>query len=237
MTINSVAGWSLIIAVILGFVSTLFTPGALIDPVNASNFGDAAEVLGNNSELAQFVTLLFVAAIVLYWLGLHSLHRAFRGGSVMDWVSRFALNIFLLGYALLIIELSIRHIMIHVLAHGVGGAAAEERAMATTLFTAAMGVHFAFLYVASIGSAIVGYSLARRCAGMSIFKLAALGMALTGIFSFIVLMIAEFVPAIDMHGIAVAGASVLLFGSLSILIIGVGIIQGRQEFVGEEAAT
>ena len=35
---------------------------------------------------------------------------------------------------------------------------------------------------------------------------------------------------------ATCSNSVLLFGSLCILVIGIGIIKGRQEFVGEEAA-
>ena len=238
MTANSAAGWSLIVAVVIGFVGSLFTPGGLlIDPVDASNFGEAAGVLGDNAELAQFMTFLFVVSVVLYWFGLHSLHRAFTGGSLMDLVSRFALNVFLLGYAFLVVELSLRHILTHVLAHGVGGNTVEEQAMATTLFAAAAGIHIAFLYVTSIGSTIFGYGLARRCAGMSIFKLATLGLALTGLLSFIVLMIAEHVPAIDLHGVAVASNIVLFFGSLCILVIGVGIIQGRQEFVGEEATT
>ena len=49
-------------------------------------------------------------------------------------------------------------------------------------------------------------------------------------------MIAEHVPGIDLHGIAIASNVVLFFGSICILVIGVGIKQGRQEFVGEEAA-
>ena len=151
----------------------------------------------------------------------------------MDRVSRFALNIFLVGYAFLIVELSVRHILIHVLAHDVGGNAAEDTAMATTLFAAAAGIHISFLYVTSIGSTIFGYGLARRCADMSIFKLASLGLALRGLLSFVVLMIAEHVPAIDLHRVAVSSSIVLFFGSLCILIIGVGIMQRRQEFVGE----
>ena len=154
----------------------------------------------------------------------------------MDRVSRFALNVFLVGYAILIVELSIRHILIHMLAHGVGGTAPEEEAMATTLFAVATVIHIAFLYVSSIGSPIFGWALARRCEGMSIFKLAAWGLALTGLLTFIVLMIAEHVPGIDLHGIAIASNAVLVFGSICILVIGVGIMRGRQEFVGEEAA-
>ena len=154
----------------------------------------------------------------------------------MGGVSRFALNVFLIGYAFLIIELSVRHILTHMLAHGVGGTAAEEKAMATTLFAAAAGIHIAFLYVTSIGSAIFGYGLARRCADMSIFKLAGLGLSLTGLLTFIVLMIAEHVSGIDLHGVAIASNVVLFFGSICILVIGVGIKQGRQEFVGDEAA-
>ena len=237
MTINSAAGWSLIIAVVLGFVASLLTPGGLlIDPADSASFGEAAGVLGDNAELAQLLTFLFVVSVVLYWFGLHSLHRAFSGGSLMDGVSRFALNVFLVGYAFLIIELSVRHILTHMLAHGVGGTAAEEKAMATTLFAAASGIHIAFLYVTSIGSTIFGYGLARRCADMGIFKLASLGLALTGLLTFIVLMIAEHVPGIDLHGIAIASNVVLFFGSICILVIGVGIMRGRQEFVGEEGA-
>ena len=237
MTANSAAGWSLIIAVVIGFVASLFTPGGLlIEPVDSASFGEAAGVLGDNASLAQFVTFLFVISVVLYWFGLHSLYRAFSGSSLMDRVSRFALNIFLIGYGFLIVELSLRHILIHVLARGVGGTAAEEQVMATTLFAAAAGIHFAFLYVTSIGSAIFGYGLARRCVGMSIFKLAALGLALTGLLSFIALRIAEHVQGIDLHGVAVVSNGVLLFGSFCIVIIGVGVMQGLQEFVGEEAA-
>ena len=71
---------------------------------------------------------------------------------------------------------------------------------------------------------------------MGIFKLASLGLALTGLLTFIVLMIAEHVPGIDLHGVDVASSIVLFFGSICILVIGLGIMQGRQEFVGEEAA-
>lgn len=219
---------------VIGFIGSLLTPGGLIiDPADSSSFAEAAGVLGDNSELAQYVTFIFVISVVLYWFGLHTLQRAFSSSSVMDRVSGFALNIFLLGYAFLIIELSVRHIPIHMLAHGVGSSAAEEEAMTTTLL--AGGIHFAFLYVTSIGSAIFGYGLARRCEGMSIFKLAALGLSLTGLLSFVVLMIAEHVPAIDLHGVAVASNGVLLFGSLCIIVIGVGIMKGRREFVGAEA--
>ncbi|MCY4529689.1 MAG: hypothetical protein OXD46_11745 [Chloroflexi bacterium] len=237
MTANSTAGWSLIVAVVIGFVASLLTPGGLlIDPADSASFAEAAGVLGDNAELAQYVTLLFVISVVLYWFGLHSLHRAFSGGSVMDRVSRFALNFFLVGYAFLIVELSIRHILTHILAHGVGSSSAEEQAMATTLFAAGAGIHIAFLYATSIGSTIFGYALAGRSEGMSIFKLAALGLALTGLLSFVVLMIAEHVPAIDLHGVAVASNIVLFFGSFCIFIIGVGIKQGRREFVGDEDA-
>ncbi len=215
----------------------MLTPGGLIiDPVDTASFAEAAGVLGNNSSLSQAVTFLLVVSVLLYWFGLHSMHRAFSGSSLMDRVSRFALNVFLIGYAFLVVELSVRHVMIHMLAHGVGGTAAEEQAMATTLFAAAAGIHFAFLYVTSIGSAIFGYGLVRRSVGMSIFKLAAAGLSLTGIFTFIVLMIAEHVPGIDLHGVAVASNGVLLFGALCILVIAVGIMQGRREFVGEEVA-
>ena len=237
MTANSTAGWSLIVAVVIGFVASLLTPGGLlIDPADSASFAEAAGVLGDNAELAQYVTLLFVISVVLYWFGMHSLHRAFSGGSVMDRVSRFALNFFLVGYAFLIVELSIRHILTHILAHGVGSSSAEEQVMATTLFAAGAGFHIAFLYATSIGSTIFGYALAGRSEGMSIFKLAALGLALTGLLSFVVLMIAEHVPAIDLHGVAVASNIVLFFGSFCILIICVGIKQGRREFVGEEDA-
>ena len=237
MTINSAAGWSLILAVVIGLVGSLLTPGGLlIDPVDSATFGEAAGVLGDNGQLAQFVTSLFVVSVVFYWFGLHSLNRAFSGGSVLDYVSRFALNMFLVGYAFLVVELSVRHILTHVLEHGVGGTAAEEKAMATTLFAAASGIHVAFLYVTSIGSTVFGYGLARRCQDMSIFKLASLGLALTGVLSFVVLMIAEHVPEIDLHGVAVVSNIVLFFGSFCILAIGVGIMQGRREFVGDEAA-
>ena len=237
MTANSAAGWSLIAAVVIGFIASLLTPGGLlIDPADSATFAEAVDALGDNSEVAQLMTFLFVISVVLYWFGLHSLHRAFSGGSVMDKVNRFALNVFLVGYAFLVVELSLRHILTHVLAHGVGGNAAEDQAMATTLFAAAAGIHIAFLYVTGIGSTIFGYGLARRSADMSIFKLASLGLALTGLLTFVVLMIAEHVPAIDLHGVALASNIVLFFGSLCILVIGVGIKQGRRELVGEEAA-
>ena len=237
MTTNSVAGWALIVAVITGFVSSLFVPGGfLIDPVDSASFAEAAGVLGDNSEVTQFVTFAFVVSIVLYWFGLSSLRRAFSGDSVMDGVSRFALNIFLIGYAFLIVELSLRHILTHVLAHGVGSSPVQEEAMAVALFAVAAGLHFAFLYVSAIGSTIFGYVLARRSAGMDIFQLASWGLALTGVVTFILLMVAEHVPDVDLHGVAVASNLMLLFASLCILVIAVGIKQGRREFVGDDAA-
>ena len=237
MTTNTVAGWALIVAVITGFVSSIFIPGGfLIDPVDSASFAEAAAVLGDNSEVTQFVTFAFVVSIVLYWFGLSSLRRAFSGDSVMDGVSRFALNIFLIGYAFLIVELSLRHILTHVLAHGVGSSPVQEEAMAVALFAVAAGLHFAFLYVSAIGSTIFGYALARRSAGMDIFQLASWGLALTGVVTFILLMVAEHAPDVDLHGVAVASNLMLLFASLCILAIAVGIKQGRREFVGDDAA-
>ncbi|MCY4615200.1 MAG: hypothetical protein OXC71_02235 [Chloroflexi bacterium] len=237
MTTNTVAGWALIVAVITGFVSSIFIPGGfLIDPVDSASFAEAAGVLGDNSEVTQFVTFAFVVSIVLYWFGLSSLRRAFSGDSVMDGVSRFALNIFLIGYAFLVVELSLRHILTHVLAHGVGSSPVQEEAMAVALFAVAAGLHFAFLYVSAIGSTIFGYALARRSAGMDIFQLASWGLALTGVVTFILLMLAEHVPDVDLHGVAVASNLMLLFASLCILVIAVGIKQGRREFVGDDAA-
>lgn len=237
MTFNKVAGWSLVVAVVVGLVASLLTPGGLLtESVDAADFVAATDVLAENAALGQYATFIFVLSVVLYWFGLSSLQRAFAGGSVMDRVSSFALNMFLVGYAFLVVELSIRHILIHVLEHGIGAAAADERTMATTLFAAAGGVHFAFLYVTAIGSAIFGCGLARRCAAMSIYKLAALGMSLVGVLQFIVLVIAEHISAIDLHGAIVFSNIVLLFGSLCILVFAIGIMQGREEFVGEEAA-
>ena len=43
-------------------------------------------------------------------------------------------------------------------------------------------------------------------------------------------------PAIDVHGVTVFSNIVFFFGSLCILVIGVGAMNGREEFVGEEAA-
>ncbi len=238
MTANSAAGWALIIAVVVGVIASLLTPGGLIiDSVDSAAFSEAAAALGDNSSLAQVMTLLLVLSVLLFWFGLHSLHRAFSGDAIMERISRFALNLFLLGYAFLIVELSIRHVLTHVLAHGVGGSAAEEQAMATTLFAAAAGIHFAFMYATAIGSTIFGYTLAQRSPDMSIYKLASLGLALTGLGLFVVLMIGEHVPDVDLHGIAVASNIVLYFGSLCILVIAKGILQGRREYVGDEAAS
>lgn len=238
MTTNSAAGWALIAAVVIGLVASSLTPGGLlVDPVDSASFGEAARVLGDNSELAQFATFGFVVSIVLYWFGLSSLRRAFSGDSFMDGVSRFALNIFLVGYAFLIVELSLRHILTHVLAHGVGSSASAEEAMAVTLFAAAVGLHIAFLYLSSIGSTVFAYALARRSASMDIFQLASWGLAITGVSIFIVLMVAEHMSDVDLHGVAVASNLLLFFGSLCILVIAVGIIRGREEFVGGDAAT
>lgn len=237
MTMNSAAGGALIAAVIIGLVASSLTPGGLlVGSVDTANFREAAGVLGDNPELAQFATFAFVVSVVLYWFGLSSLRRAFSDDSLVDGVSRFALNIFLVGYAFLIVELSLRHILTHVLAHGVGSSASEEEAMAVTLFAAASGLHIAFLYVSSIGSTVFAYALARRSASMDIFQLASWGLALTGVAIFIVLMVAEHMPDIDLHGIAVASNVLLLFASVCILVIAVGIMQGRREFVGDDAA-
>jgi hypothetical protein len=237
MSFNKLAGISLILAVVVGLVGSLLTPGGLLtESVDAGDFVAATGVLGDNAALGQYATFIFVISVVLYWFGLSTLQRAFAGGSVMDRVSSFALNIFLVGYAFLVVELSIRHILIHVLEHGIGGSVAEEKAIATTLFAAAGGLHFAFLYVTAIGSAIFGWGLAQRCAAMSIYKLAALGISLVGVLQFIVLVIAEHISGIDLHGVIVFSNIVLLFGSLCILVFGIAIMQGREEFVGDEAA-
>ena len=133
---NKTAGIALVLGVVLSLIVSLLHPGGvLIDPVDQTDFAAAIGAMSDNANLSHATTLLFIVAILMEAYGLLALFRLVGSrGSLADSALRFGLVGIMFGWALFIIELGARHMVVHIMTHGVGaGTGPEAQAQLQTL--------------------------------------------------------------------------------------------------------
>ena len=128
--------------------------------------------------------------------------------------------------------------VVHITQHGVGdpGMQAELEDFAVAVFSGGAAVHVAFLSVSSVAAIFLGLGLASRFGAMNVFKVAAYGLVLVGVIGLLNLIVAEHIHDIDIALIALISNGILTIGALCYLALGLGMYQGRSEFVPDDAS-
>ena len=235
------AGLALVVGVILSFGASILLPGgAVIDPVDQNDFAAVIGAWTDNAGLTHSVNLVFIFAMLLEAYGFLGLFRLLgQERSAGNSILLFGLVTSLFSWGVFVIGMGMRHIVIHIAQHSLGsGAGLETQAqadqVALTTFTAMAGVHFAFLAISPIATMLTGIGLASRFPDMSIYKLAPYGLMLSGLAGIINLIFTQHLHDVDLGLFAMISSGLLLFGALWLLIIGIGMLQGRYEFTGED---
>lgn len=233
------AGIALTAGILLAFLSSAFYPGgAIIDPVEQSDFLAVIDVWTDNASLTHILTLTFIVAMLLEAYGFLGLFRLLgQQSGFANSALLFGLVTSLFTWGVFIVGMGMRHIVVHIMRHDLGAgpdAQADLEVLALTVYTAMAGVHFAFLAVSPIATMFTGIGLAPRFEEMSIYKLAPYGLILSGLVGIVHFTGAQQLQNVDLTQFAWTSAMLLLFSSVCLMIVGVGMAQNRYELTGED---
>lgn len=234
-------GLALMVGVILAIVASLFYPGGpFINPVNQTDFPAAVAALGEQPHLAHVMTMLVIAGMLLHGYGIAALLRLGNGrrclaGSAL----RAGVIASLFGWAIFVVALGRRHMVIHLMQRSTNPAESPEMLTQFEAFALAghvdmAGLLMGFVWVWPVASILVGLGLIARLTTMNVFKVAAYGFVAIGVGGLVNFLVAQHVPTLDLNALLVANNTLQLVGSLCLFIVGLGLYQGRSGFVPDE---
>ncbi|MCY4583502.1 MAG: hypothetical protein OXE50_12020 [Chloroflexi bacterium] len=233
-TVNKAAGSALMTGVLLWFTVSVLSPGAISDELVEQGDFFRQQLLPwvENSGLTHVMTMLTMLSAALQAFGFYYLLRLPRQPGVADFALRFGVLATISGWVVLIIAMGIRHMIVHVLTHGIEPAMPEAARLdvGLTLYAAHVGVIFGFFALGAIGSFIVGLALAARFRGLLHIRVAGYGIVATGIGQVINLVFIEHLHDVDFGVLATASTVLLGLGGLWLFIVGYGIFRGHGEF-------
>ena len=235
------AGLALIVGGLLSMVGSIIFPGGpIVDSVDQTDFEGAIEVLAANPGLGHLTTLMVILGMLLHGYGLLGLFGLARGREGFQGPGlRFGIILSLFGWGLFILSLAKRHMVIHLTQRA---DTAETASLQEFFDTAALtghtemsGLILGFIVIYPFASALTGLGLAPRFGGMDVFRAACYGLVLIGVLGFLNFIYALFVPDTDLVLHLIINNLVLMVGSVCLLAIGIGMYQGRGEFMPDDA--
>ena len=235
------AGLALIVGVVLSMVGSIIFPGGpIVDSVDQTDFAGAIEALAARPGLGHLTTLMVIVGMLLHGYALLGLFGLARGGEGFRGPGlRFGIILSLFGWGLFILSLAKRHMVIHLTqrADTADTASLQEffDAAALTGHTEMSGLILGFIVIYPFGSALTGLGLVPRFDAMDVFKAACYGLVLVGVVGFLNFVYALFVPDTDLLLHLMINNLVLMFGSVCLFVIGLGMYRGRSEFVPADA--
>lgn len=243
MSANKSAGLALIVGVILSaFSFALFPGGLFVSPVDHNNFPEAIDALADYAELTHILTMVMMLSLFLEGYGLFALTRIRSiPGGLAGYALRFGVFGMLFSYGALALGLGARHMVVHVVTHGVTGDPASAAAMnspdlALAIYTAGAGTYVAFLSISSLAGLLLGFGLAAHFATLSIYKLAAYGCALVGVGGLANLLFTQHFHDAGLAFMAVVSSIVLMVRALWLIVLGIGFCKGIPELEAEKPA-
>ena len=238
-----VAGASLMLGVALTFLPSLLTPGgALIDPVDPTDFNGSLEVLSHYPNLAHLMTMVTIISLLLYGygaLGLWGLTGT--GGNRSSALLHYGIITSMFGWGVFIVAMGTRHMAIHLMQRSAEAAGNPEMQaqlfnLALAGYTSMAGLALAFLCFYPFASMMVGVGLTQRFKSLNIYKIASIGLAVVGAGGLLNFLIAQHFPEYNLTMLVYINNLVLSIGAVCFFIVGLGMYRGREELVRGEAA-
>ena len=237
------AGISLMAGVVLTILPSLLTPGgALIKPVDPTDFAGSLEVLSLHPNLAHLMTLVTVLSLFLYGYGLLGLlGLPGTGDNRRSALLQYGIMTSMFGWGVLIVAMGMRHMTIHLMQRSVeaaGNPTAQAQLMDLALagYTGMAGLALAFLSIYPFASMLAGVGLAQRFKSLNIYKIASIGLAVVGAGGLLNFLIAQHFPEYNLTTLVYISNTLLSIGGVCFFIVGLGMYRGRQELVHHEAA-
>ena len=115
------------------------------------------------------------------------------------------------------------------------GQQAQLQDLAIAIYGVGGALHIGFLSVSSVASILLVLGIASRFSEMNVFKAAADGLVLVGVFLLLNLTIVQHLHNLDLSVMLLIASSSLFLGLACYFVIGIGIFQGRKEFLPDEA--
>ena len=239
-SLSKTAGLAIMGGVVLLLVASIFYPGgAVIDPVDQTDFNAALGALGENASLGHLTTMVSTIGMLLYGYGFFTLFRLLqRQRSLGDVALRFGIVASMFGWGIYIIGMGMRHGAIHFMQRSAMETGTEAQAisdLALVCHTITIGLVLAFLATYPVASALVGIGLAPRFSTANIFKLASLGLVAVGAAGFINFLVVQHAPGISIETLLLSNNLILFIGSIFLFIIGLGLHRGRSELIAEDS--
>ena len=236
------AGLALVMGVILAMVGSMIFPGGpIVDSVDQTDFEAAIGALAGNPGLGHVTTLMVIVGMLLHGYGLLALFGLARGGEGFSGPGlRFGIILSLFGWGLFVLAMAKRLMVIHLTQR----ADIEETAALQEFFDAAAltghiemaGLVLGFIAIYPFGSALTGLGLVSRFEGTDLLKLACYGLVVVGIVGFVNFVVALFTPTSTVETLLIVNNMALAFGSICLLVLGVGMYQGRSELTADDGA-
>ena len=250
MAASAISGWpgtragglALMTGVILLLITSLLHPGgALIDPVDQTDFLSAITVMADYASLAHVLSMLGIIGMLLYGYSFLALFRVPRQTGLADSALRFGIITSLFGWGIFILAMGMRHFTIHLMQRSMDAAASPEtqaafQVLALNVYTAMAGLILALVAIYPFSSILVGLGLASRFRAMNVFKLASYGLVAIGALALVVFIVLQHSPGADVEMLLMMNNILLFIGSFCLFAIGLGMYRGRSELVPEDSS-
>ena len=229
------AGLALVVGVILAMVGSMIFPGGpIVESVDQTDFQAAIGALAGNPGLGHITTLMVIVGMILHGYGLLALFGLARGSDGLSGHGlRFGIILSLFGWGVFILAMAKRLMVIHLTQRADIAETAELAAFfdtaAITGHTEMAGLTLGFIALYPFGSALTGLGLISRFEGTDLLRLACYGLVVVGVLGFVNFVIALFTPDANVETLLIVNNLVLAFGSACLLILGIGMYQGRSE--------
>ncbi|MCY3932364.1 MAG: hypothetical protein OXH70_11650 [Acidobacteria bacterium] len=232
--VTRLGGLALIVGVILSVLASLIFPGGVMDPVDQTDFSAALEAAAANASLAHLASMLSIMGMFLYgyaaftWL---RLAEEGPGGLCL----RLGACVSVFGWSLYVVAMGMRQFSVHLMQRGMepGADQAMFETLALNTYVSMAGIVIALVSVYPIGSILVGIGLSSRFGSVSVFKLASYGFVLVGVLAVINFLVLQHVSGIEPLVLLTNDNGLQAFGSLFLIIIGLGMYRGRAELTSE----
>ena len=235
------AGLALIVGVVLAMVGSLIFPGGpIVDRVDQTDFEAAIGALAGNPGLGHFTTLMVIVGMLLHGYGLLGLFGLARGGEGFQGPGlRFGIILSLFGWGIFALSMSKRLMVIHLTQRaGIADTAGLQELFDSAALNGHMemaGLILGAIAILPFASALTGLGLAPRFDGMDVLKLACYGLVAIGVLGLVNFMVALFVPQLNVETLQIINNVLWSIGSLCLLILGIGMYQGRSELTPADA--
>ena len=154
--------------VILLLITSLLHPGgALIDPVDQTDFPSAITVMADYASLAHVLSMLGIIGMLLYGYSFLALFRVPRQAGLADSALRFGIVTSLFGWGIFILAMGMRHFTIHLMQRSMDAAAAPEtqaafQVLALNVYTAMAGLILALVAIYPFSSGLASHPVSAR---------------------------------------------------------------------------